>query len=218
MLKFSKFVALSVLLAAGATQAAGLTFNSTGSGTRTESFNSIAGLPTIPHGTVTLGGLYATTAGTVTFTYLGNESGYTNQFLSVAGASLLLESSAVGTQISKTVAGPGYLDFKFNETNNGNVVSYAVNGGSWSTGTSIGLIGTNMRVNSGGAKGSYAYIIGFNDHAGNNRSLGDWDDFVVGVNFTAAVTPVPEPETFAMLLAGLGLMGAIAARRKKTTV
>ncbi len=32
------------------------------------------------------------------------------------------------------------------------------------------------------------------------------------------VSAVPEPETFAMLLAGLGLMGAIAARRKKTTV
>lgn len=28
------------------------------------------------------------------------------------------------------------------------------------------------------------------------------------------ITPVPEPETFAMLLAGLGVMGAIARRRK----
>ena len=30
-----------------------------------------------------------------------------------------------------------------------------------------------------------------------------------------AVTPVPEPETYAMLLAGLGVMGAIARRRKQ---
>jgi len=29
-----------------------------------------------------------------------------------------------------------------------------------------------------------------------------------------SITPVPEPETFAMLLAGLGVMGAIARRRK----
>ncbi len=29
------------------------------------------------------------------------------------------------------------------------------------------------------------------------------------------VTSVPEPETFAMLLAGLGLMGAVARRRKQ---
>jgi hypothetical protein len=28
------------------------------------------------------------------------------------------------------------------------------------------------------------------------------------------MAPVPEPETYAMLLAGLGLMGAIAKRRK----
>lgn len=37
-----------------------------------------------------------------------------------------------------------------------------------------------------------------------------------GGNVVAA--PVPEPESFAMLLAGLGLMGAIARRRNKTTV
>ncbi|MBK7006138.1 MAG: FxDxF family PEP-CTERM protein [Burkholderiales bacterium] len=30
----------------------------------------------------------------------------------------------------------------------------------------------------------------------------------------ASVTSVPEPETYAMLLAGLGVMGAIARRRK----
>ena len=36
------------------------------------------------------------------------------------------------------------------------------------------------------------------------------------VEFTASnVTPVPEPETYAMLLAGLGLMGVISRRRAK---
>lgn len=35
-----------------------------------------------------------------------------------------------------------------------------------------------------------------------------------GVALSAA--PVPEPETYAMLLAGLGVMGAIARRRKQT--
>lgn len=33
--------------------------------------------------------------------------------------------------------------------------------------------------------------------------------------FNLTLAPVPEPETYAMLLAGLGLMGAIARRRKK---
>jgi hypothetical protein len=35
------------------------------------------------------------------------------------------------------------------------------------------------------------------------------------VSFTN-ITPVPEPETYAMLLAGLGLMGTIARRRNKS--
>lgn len=38
---------------------------------------------------------------------------------------------------------------------------------------------------------------------------------ILGANYS--ITPVPEPETFAMLLAGLGLMGAIARRRNKST-
>ena len=32
--------------------------------------------------------------------------------------------------------------------------------------------------------------------------------------FSATVTPIPEPETYALMLAGLGLLG-IAARRRK---
>jgi hypothetical protein len=36
-----------------------------------------------------------------------------------------------------------------------------------------------------------------------------------GVDSASPVSPVPEPETYAMLLAGLGLMAGIARRRKK---
>jgi hypothetical protein len=32
---------------------------------------------------------------------------------------------------------------------------------------------------------------------------------------TIPTTPVPEPETYAMLLAGLGMVGALARRRKQ---
>jgi hypothetical protein len=42
---------------------------------------------------------------------------------------------------------------------------------------------------------------------------------VVSINaINGTVSPVPEPESFAMLVAGLGLMGAIARRRSKSTV
>ena len=40
---------------------------------------------------------------------------------------------------------------------------------------------------------------------------------IVSITSTnGAVTPVPEPESYAMLLAGLGLMGTIARRRSKS--
>jgi hypothetical protein len=34
--------------------------------------------------------------------------------------------------------------------------------------------------------------------------------------FTVAAPPVPEPKTYAMLMAGLGLLGLIARRRRKS--
>lgn len=34
-------------------------------------------------------------------------------------------------------------------------------------------------------------------------------------NVSLSVTPVPEPDTYAMLLSGLGLMGFVARRRTK---
>ncbi len=37
----------------------------------------------------------------------------------------------------------------------------------------------------------------------------------VAVNFSPAAAPIPEPETYAMMLAGLGLMGFVARRRKQ---
>ena len=41
---------------------------------------------------------------------------------------------------------------------------------------------------------------------------------IVCLDGVAPIAPVPEPETYAMLLAGLGVMGLVARRRWKTTV
>jgi PEP-CTERM motif len=51
-------------------------------------------------------------------------------------------------------------------------------------------------------------------HAAPMASMGDpyRDQIDLSVNFQAA--PIPEPETYAMLLAGLGLMGGIVRRRQ----
>lgn len=35
-------------------------------------------------------------------------------------------------------------------------------------------------------------------------------------NIKLTITPVPEPETYAMMLIGLGLLGVVARRKSKT--
>ncbi|MER0216324.1 MAG: PEP-CTERM sorting domain-containing protein [Nitrosomonas sp.] len=184
----------SMLLIGGGTAHAALSFVATDSATRTEDFN-IVGFATLPAGsTVSLGHLDFTGPGsqTVTYTYLGQESGFIDKFYDTLGGTSLLESDPVGTSVSSVVSAVGPLSFKFE----GDSGRFAINGGVWDKDTSIGLIGTNMLVGST----TYAYVLGYNDSAG-TKHLGDWDDFVIGVS------AIPEPETYAMLLIGLGLIG-----------
>jgi hypothetical protein len=136
-------------------------------------------------------------AGNATFTYLGNESSNTNLFTFAIGSQMLTESSALGATIGGSI-GAGALGISFTDTNTGTTFS---NGSSSIVYvphvTTIGLA-----VNQ-----TFDYVIGFND---NGSSDGDFDDFVVGVK----VTPVPEPETYAMMLAGLGAMSFMLRRRR----
>ncbi|MCG7756135.1 MAG: PEP-CTERM sorting domain-containing protein [Nitrosomonas sp.] len=192
----------AMLLMTGGSAHAGLSFVVTDTATRTEAFN-IAGFATLPIGSaVSLGHLDYTGPGsqTVTYTYLGQESGFVDKFYNTLSGTELLESNAVGTSVSSLVSTAGPLSFKFE----GDAGKFAINGGHWDTGTSIGLIGTNMLVGST----TYAYVLGYNDSAG-TKHLGDWDDFVIGVS------AVPEPETYAMLLVGLGLVGFSLSKQRQ---
>ena len=58
----------------------------------------------------------------------------------------------------------------------------------------------------------YVAVTGYNepmDFSGNGDK--NWS---YTLNISAAAAPVPEPESYAMLLAGLGIIGAVARRRK----
>ena len=79
-----------------------------------------------------------------------------------------------------------------------------------------------------GSANSFTSFSNFSAASGFNSGLNTLDFVVTNVaqnggnptglrvEFTASnVTPVPEPETYAMLLAGLGLMGVISRRRAK---
>lgn len=149
------------------------------------------------------GSLFTTTAGTFYATYLGNESGFTNNF-SFGLGSTLLESFTVGTTISQSV-GAGLVDFSFSDRDyNGAIHVFSNVRDEQSSRFGFAIMDGSTRN-----RGTFAYILGFNDSWNGDA---DYDDFVVGVNFVAA--PVPEPETYAMLLAGLGLLGMSVRRRK----
>lgn len=195
----------TALMAASGFANAGLSFVPSSTESRTEVFN-LAGFSTFAVGSaVPVGQLISSEAGNVTFTFLGQESGYINS-LHLPNGLNLFESDAIGTSISLLAALPGIVPFSFREITSPALAS-AANGGPWSPNTSIGLIGQNMSV----LGNTYSFVLGYNDSAG-LASLGDWDDFVVGVNFAS---PAPEPEVYGMLAAGLGLLGWVGRRRKQ---
>jgi PEP-CTERM motif len=144
------------------------------------------------------GALSAKEAGIFYATFLGQESGFVNQY-SLSLNSALLETNALGTTISKQVA-PGIISFTFSDDK----------GGVFSNGqTQNSVLGFAIIDGQTNRFGKFDYILGFNDSFGKDA---DYDDFVVGVRFVAA--PIPEPETYAMMFAGLGLIGFAARRRK----
>lgn len=207
-------IAAAALLAStvGA-QAAGLSWTELSKGSVNQYFDpspslGLAGVAPAKGSLISLGQLSTDVAGTITFTYLGQESGFADGLELIVGSGAKITETTAGISVSADI-GPGLVDFKFYDSNN----SLAANGGSWTKGSSIGLITTGFSTT--GATGTlpagsqFDYVLGFND---SGTGHDDWDDYVVGVNFTAAV---PEPETYALMLAGLAGVGFMARRRQR---
>jgi hypothetical protein len=147
-------------------------------------------------------------AGTLTATFLGKEALDTDSYTFALGSGTLLNTSAIGSSISGPV-GIGALNFTFKDTFTNTSVG---NGGSVGPFTSYvvlgGLNGAGAFVPYTGPAGQYQLVLGFNDGLTVDA---DYDDMVVGLNVTA----VPEPESYALLLAGIGAIGFVARRRKQ---
>jgi hypothetical protein len=148
------------------------------------------------------GALSASTAGTFYATYLGNESGYTNLFASIGG-NVLLESNTIGTTVSSEVSA-GIVPFAFLDS----TFSFFTNGTAQTS-----VLGFAILEGQNNQYGDFDYIVGFNDSFSSDA---DYDDFVVGVKFVTSA--VPEPETYAMMLIGIGMIGFTARRRKNNQV
>ena len=169
--------------------------------------------PTGPAGTLAPTGGFEdaainTTAGTLTATFLGFEALNIDTFTFSMGAfGTLNNRQALLSTISGFVNG-GALNFRFEDMTGGGIgnggnpgidfLSYAVLGDFRQ--------GTFFADTLGG---TYDLILGFNDGL---RVDADYDDIVIGLK----VTPIPEPETYALMLAGLGALGFISRRRRKT--
>jgi hypothetical protein len=156
-----------------------------------------------------LGDSLFATGGTITATFEGSDAGYDSQLaLVVTSASYSSafifpnHSTAVGTTFDfGSFSAGAALDFQL----------YVVNTGyTWHTGpgsgNADGIAHANVIYNFPSAGKTF---VGFEDLYGG----GDFDYNDHMFSFTN-VSAIPEPETYAMLLAGLGLLGFAARRRK----
>ena len=78
-------------------------------------------------------------------------------------------------------------------------------------GQSIAVVGNTVSGSEG--NGTVQFIGTFSSISWTNPVYENWYGFDVGI--AGVATPVPEPETYALMMAGLGAMGFIARRRRK---
>ena len=146
-----------------------------------------------------------TTAGILTATFLGFEAIDTDTFTFTLSSGTLSNKGALNASITGPVSA-GMLNFAFSDLFQGTSVGNGQNLGEF---TSYAVLGSFA----GGAftpftlGGAYDLILGFNDGL---RVDGDYDDMVVGLRVAA----IPEPETYALMLAGLGVLGFLQGRRR----
>ena len=148
-------------------------------------------------------------------------SAYTNGTVSNAPPAAELvalnQGGTVTITFSQTVVDPYIALVSWN----GNTVDFGVpividsfGPGFWGNGTPI-LNGTGTGFfGSGEVHGVIELPGSFNSITFTHTSE-NWHGFTVGV---AGIAAIPEPETYAMLLAGLGLLGFMACRRKVSAV
>ena len=197
----SALLAAALALAAGAVSAQSITFTPSNTVSFSQLFNPDGGV--FAPGAFTTGdeGVFRATAnGRFTLTYLGQESSFSDAIRIAVNGGTLTEANTVGNTITGTMTAGAPLDFTFFGSDGAFVTNGVVPAALHPS--FARLDSSNVVTN----RGTFQYIVGYNDSANHD----DWDDFVVGIN----VAPIPEPQTYLLLLAGLGVVGFVARRRQ----
>ncbi len=146
------------------------------------------------------GTLFADVAGTITFTYIGQDSDFRNRFaLVVDGPNLRLNESDVPgvTNVSSSI-GSGLVKFRFVDLTS----DRTINNGELSTAAfGFAFLDVTQALPN-------EFYIGFNDAFDGDA---DYDDFVVKASFVSAV---PVPAALPLMATALGLFGFGASRRR----
>lgn len=142
--------------------------------------------------------------GALTVTFLGKDDAWHTNTLSFGD--IVINNQTTAREATYTFdVGPGALNFLFTDMTDGDTVP---NGGPSSNyGSYVVVAGSSLSPDSA-HYGRYDYVLGFND---GHIYDADFDDLVVGLS----LAPIPEPETYALMLAGLGAIGFMARRRRR---
>lgn len=132
-----------------------------------------------------------------------------NQAINLVGPTLLTTGNAVETYNSTG----GYTTINFDNLgltleSNTKYIAYLTSNDPTVTAIQLSRTQTTADVSGFGIGNAYLSTI-----PGSGWQLPFNGNGFLSLQYTAVTTPVPEPETYAMLLAGLGLMGATAKRR-----
>ena len=149
------------------------------------------------------------TAGTLSGTFLGYSADDTNTFTFAMGnGTITNKTSVAGSTMISGFTGAGPLTFTFADLTQGQSVGNGGNDSSpYDSYVVLGTFsGSTFTPYTDG--GLYTFVLGFNDGL---RVDSDYNDLVVGLN----QAPIPEPETYALLLAGICAVGFVARRRRK---
>jgi hypothetical protein len=191
-MKISKTLIAAALSVASLGAMANPTFTIVG-GTSATYSSVIYGADPLGYGTAftKAGTLAMSEAGQITFSFFAKSASYNNSFEAFYVGSTVISGDGGPLQSFTVNVGAGDVDFGYKSQGVG---SYITNG---STRMGVALNETN----------SASALLFFND---SSPFDGDFNDLTI-----QAVAAVPESETYAMMLAGLGMIGTIARRRNK---